>query len=100
MDSGASVPAWAGRRATEALQWVRTRGRSLKLPCVICGQHIDYTLPATHPHGCTVQHVRSRRDFPELTWARSNWAPAHRECNLSAGPGDREVGTGVTSQEW
>lgn len=100
MDSGATIPAWSGRRAVEALQWVKARGRRRKTPCCICGHSIDYTLPSKHPHGCTVQHVKSRRDFPELTWVRSNWEPAHNECNSSAGAGDRDDGLGVTSEAW
>lgn len=100
MDAGATIPQWAGRRATEALQWVKAQGRRNKLPCCLCLQKIDYSLPSTHPHGCTVQHVKSRRDFPELTWVRTNWEPAHRECNSSAGAGDRNDDPGVTSQEW
>lgn len=100
MDSGISIPDWSGRRAAKALTWVKARGRRLKLPCCLCDQAIDYDLPSRHPHGCTVQHKKSRRDFPELTWVRSNWAPAHAECNQSAGAGDRDDTPGVTSQEW
>lgn len=100
MDSGASIPAWSGRRATEALEFVKSRGRRNRTPCCICEQKIDYSLPSTHPHGCTVQHLKSRRDFPELTWVRSNWGPAHHQCNSSAGAGDRDDTPGVTSEEW
>lgn len=100
VDSGASVPAWGGRRATDALDRVRAEGRRLRQPCCICRQPIDYSLPATHPQGCTVQHVRSRKHFPHLTWVASNWKPAHRECNTSAGAGDRGEQHGVTSTDW
>lgn len=94
------VPAWGGRRAQEALQRVRSIGRRVKAPCVVCGQPIDYSLPGKHPDGCTVQHIKSRKLFPQLTWAPSNWAPAHRSCNTSAGDGTRNRDIGVTSQEW
>lgn len=100
MDSGMSIPAWGGRRAAEALQRVKAQGRRHRRPCCICGQQIDYSLPSRHPHGCTVQHVKSRRDFPQLTWDPSNWAPAHNECNLSAGTGEHPEQTGVVSQDW
>ena len=95
-----TVPAWAGRRAQEALAQVKARGRRKRTPCCICQQSIDYSLPSTDPDGCTVQHIKSRKLFPELTWAPSNWAPAHKACNQSAGTGEDPAPEGVTSQEW
>lgn len=47
-----------------------------------------------------MQHLKSRKLFPELTWVPSNWAPAHKACNESAGSGDKPGLIGVTSQEW
>lgn len=99
-DLGVTAPAWNGRRAAEALQRVKSLGRKRRSPCWECEQPIDYSLPSTHPDGCTVQHVKSRKLFPELTWDPSNWKPCHKACNESAGSGDRGEKTGVTSQEW
>lgn len=99
-DIGASIPTWSGRRAASALAQVRTEGRQRRTPCLICRQRIDYDLPSKHPQGCTVQHIKSRRLFPELTWAPSNWAPAHKECNESAGDGSRGDDEGVSSLSW
>lgn len=82
------IPPWSGRAAREALRWVKARGRASDSPCVICTQPIDYDLVYPDPAACSVQHLRSRRDFPELTWVRSNWAPAHHMCNQAAGAGD------------
>jgi 5-methylcytosine-specific restriction endonuclease McrA len=95
-----TIPKWGGRRATEALARVKSEGRRKKRPCFLCGQDIDYSLPSTDPDGCTVQHIRSRRDFPHLTWVSSNWAPAHLACNQSAGTGENPTEAGVTSQDW
>lgn len=97
---GMSVPDWSGRRAQDALAEVRRRGRRRKAPCVICGQPIDYSLSGKHPEGCTVQHIKSRKLFPALTWDPKNWAPAHGACNQSAGTGEQDESIGVTSQEW
>ena len=99
VDSGASIPEWGGRRAQEALEVVKARGRRLRLPCCICHQAIDYSIESTQPDGCTVQHVKSRKYFPHLTWTPSNHEPAHRRCNTSEGAGDRDTEL-VTSQEW
>lgn len=100
-DSGVSIPEWGGRRAADALRFVKEIGRRNRTPCVLCGHAIDYSLPSRHPQGCTVQHVKSRKHFPQLTWARSNWAPAHAECNFEAGAGENGRGErGATSTEW
>lgn len=87
--SGIDIPAWGGRRATAALEKVKHAGRKSHAPCCLCGQRIDYSLPSTHPDGCTVQHTKSRKMFPELTWDERFWAPAHLSCNQSAGDGTR-----------
>lgn len=89
-------PAWEGRRRAEALAYVKRLGRSRRLPCVLCGQRIDYALAYPDPASCSVQHVKSRLHFPNLTWVRSNWAPAHLVCNQSAGSGEGE-GLGLMS---
>lgn len=99
-DLGMNVPAWNGRRATEALNRVKALGRRRKSPCWECGQPIDYSLPSTHPDGCTVQHVKSRKLFPELTWDPANHRPCHKACNESAGHEGTPDKRGVTSQEW
>ena len=100
VDNGSSVPTWGGRRAVQALNEVKRRGRARRSPCVICGQKIDYSIPSTEPDGCTVQHIKSRKNFPLLTWVPSNWGPAHRKCNTDAGADGASAEPGVTSQTW
>ena len=80
--------AWHGQAAQEALAIVKRRGRAQHLPCCICGRVIDYDLPGTDPMGCTVQHAKSRKRHPELTWVASNWRPAHSSCNKRWGDRD------------
>lgn len=87
MSDGRVIPEWGGRRKQRATELVRLRGERLGLPCCICGQPIDYRLRYPHPQSCSVQHVKSQRDFPHLRWETSNWAPAHLDCNVSLGPG-------------
>ena len=98
------IPTWGGRRAADALAFVKAKGRRERAPCFICGEAIDYSIPSTEPDGCTVQHVKSRKHFPQLTWLRSNWRPAHRSCNGAAGAGETVAadldGPGVTSTDW
>lgn len=95
-----NVPAWNGRRAAAALRQVKAAGRRERTPCVLCRQPIDYNLPSTDPDGCTVQHVKSRKLFPHLTWSPSNWAPAHKSCNSSAGTGENPMEPGVEFEDW
>lgn len=100
VEDGATIPEWGGRRAQQALEHVKAKGRREKAPCCICDQRIDYAIESTKPDGCTVQHIKSRKHFPHLTWSPSNWAPAHRRCNTSEGAGDRVIEELVTSQDW
>lgn len=99
MDTGITIPAWSGRRRAEALAKVRARGLRDNLPCIICKQGIDYSLEYPHRQSCSVQHLKSRRDYPHLTWEPSNWEPAHLDCNKSAGATEGS-GLGATSEEW
>ena len=88
MTDGRLNPEWGGRRKQQATEYVRRRGESLGLPCCICRQRIDYRLRYPAPGSCSVQHVKSQRDFPHLRWEPSNWEPAHLLCNTGLGAGD------------
>ncbi|MHA7145457.1 hypothetical protein ACX80U_12140 [Arthrobacter sp. TmT3-37] len=96
---GVSIPDWSGRRRAEALEWVKAEGQRKGTPCCICKQGIEYSLTYPHPQSCSVQHVKSRKLYPQLTWDRTNWKPAHLDCNKSAGISE-EVGLGVMSEDW
>jgi hypothetical protein len=101
---GRHIPAWSGRRKVVATARVNAEGRSATppKPCVICEQSIDYDLPTSHPDSCSVQHLKARSTHPHLTWLPSNWAPAHLNCNKSAGASGRtsEGTMGVPTQAW
>jgi len=101
MDNGLSIPSWSGRRAGDALARVKAEGRRTKAPCVICRQSIDYSLAYPHKQSCSVQHLKSRKAFPQLTWDPTNWAPAHLDCNKAAGAdGAATSDLGVVSEDW
>lgn len=93
------IAPWAGRRKVEATRRVREEGRRAGSLCVICKQPIDYDLPSSHPDSCSVQHLKPKSLYPLLTWAPSNWGPAHLSCNKSAGANVSESPE-VTSQDW
>lgn len=58
--------------------------RSQALPCALCGQPIDYSLPAGHPLSFEVDEIVpvSRGGSP---FERANVQPAHRICNERKG---------------
>lgn len=79
------VKPWTGRPRQEALKLVKRLGRSRGLPCHLCGEPIDYDLEYPDERSCSVEHIRSRKTHPHLTWEQSNWAPAHWRCNIDSG---------------
>lgn len=89
---------WSGRRATEALEQVRAHGQRNHLPCFICGDPINYSLRSPNGLSCSVQHIKNKRDYPELMWDPTNWAPAHLDCNRGDGTkGTTAQSIGLTS---
>jgi hypothetical protein len=57
---------------------------------------IDYNL-RERDDSLSVQHVKSQKWYPQLTWERTNWRPAHLLCNKSAGADNGLSGLGITS---
>jgi len=105
VDNGLTVPAWSGRRAQAALEQVRTdhrpggpkaTDRQRGTPCCICGMDIPYDSRGKGD-SLTVQHTKSRRDYPHLTWDARFWAPAHASCNYAAGADSGLTQLGLTS---
>ncbi len=98
--------------------WRRTKLRkrlaAQGLPCHICGQAIDYSLPAGDPMSFEVDEVKPVSRWREFGYSSpeqaaldpSNVAPAHRICNERRG--NRTVATGAgcapkpptTSTDW
>ena len=99
-EGGGMSEAWEGRRRANALRRVKSIGRRLGSPCVICRQSIDYSLEYPHPQSCSVQHLLSRKLRPDLTWVPSNHGPAHLDCNKSDGDGTAASYDLGVAQEW
>lgn len=72
---------------------LRKRMASQELPCALCGQPIDYTLPAGHPMSFELDEIvpvsRYREggyETPEeCALDPANHQPAHRICNQHKG---------------
>lgn len=63
---------------------LRARLRALGLPCALCGQPIDYSLPAGDPMSFEVDEIIPvSLGGSELDWR--NLQPTHRICNERKG---------------
>ncbi len=63
---------------------LRARLKALGNPCAICGQAIDYSLPAHHPLAFEVDEIIPvSLGGDELDW--TNLQAAHRICNQRKG---------------
>jgi len=96
--NGVHIKPWTGPAVTEALAYVKAKGRANNEPCCICSLPIDYDLNYPDPSSCSVQHIKPRSHYPMLTWDRNNWEAAHLSCNRAAGNRD-VVSLGITS-DW
>lgn len=76
-----------GHRRRQLRMWWRAQG----LPCALCGQPIDYSLPHGNPLSFEVDEIVpvSLGGDP---LSRENTQPAHRICNERKGNGARARG--------
>ncbi len=83
-------------------RWLRlcAQIRSERRPCWLCGQRIDYSLPAGHPDSFTVDHVKPRSLCPEGAEDYANLAAAHMRCNSSRGNANPMPSLGSVSRRW
>lgn len=70
------------------------------LPCWLCGQPIDYTLPSDDPMAFSVDHVKPWSTHPELREDPANLASAHAQCNKQRGNKHPPLGLGLMSRQW
>lgn len=87
----------SGRRWTRLKAEVRAR----RGPCCRCGQRIDYRLEYPHPDSFSVDHYpHPLATHPWLAEEPTNLAPAHLQCNQSAGAHGVAPSLGSTSEDW
>ena len=70
------------------------------LPCALCGQAIDTTLPMSSPESFAYDHILSIKTHPELADDPANGQPAHKRCNQNKGAGTAHPGLGDPSEVW
>lgn len=71
-----------------------------QLPCALCGEAIDTTLPHIDLEAFEYDHRFPIKTHPELADDPSNGQPSHKRCNRSKGAGDARPGLGDPSEVW
>ncbi len=93
----------AGRgRTSRNFRRLNANQRAKHLPCHICGQPIDYTLPHDAEMAYQYDHYHPLSTHPHLAEDPANGRSSHARCNKSRGnkPMSELVGLGVTSRDW
>lgn len=89
-------------------RWRRVRGmawdrdRKAKAPCHICGQPIDYSIPASYSEEAwEPDHIIPVSKNRELELDLNNLGASHRRCNRARGNGSNgENLLGMRSRIW
>lgn len=68
--------------------------------CHLCGQYIDYDVPANEPDSFEVDHFYSVLSHPELFEDPANFRASHSSCNSSRGTADVKPTLGQLSEAW
>lgn len=90
----------SGKRWARLKAEVKLRARAGE-PCCRCGQRIDCTLPWPDPASYSTDHYPyPLSTHPHLAEDPGNLAPAHLDCNQSAGNKGILPSLGLTSEEW
>jgi 5-methylcytosine-specific restriction endonuclease McrA len=82
-------------RAQKRKEW-----KAAKRRCHVCLEEIDYDAPKTDPMHFQLDHIKSRKVYPELADDPMNWAPSHARCNKKKHTSDVGPALGETSETW
>jgi hypothetical protein len=86
------------RRVRELYASMKRMWAKARLPCMRCGQAIDYELRYPDPASCSVGHIVAWESDVELRFDPANLQPEHLDCNKSAGRRNgRDRDMGMTS---
>ncbi len=79
----------------------RSKCEANNVPCHICGQPIDYSLPSGEdPNSFEVDHFYPVDTHPELFEDPENFRTSHKGCNASRGYREVRPTLGVPSEAW
>lgn len=76
--------------------------RAKHLPCHLCGQPIDYTLPWDDQMAYQPDHYYPVSTHPHLAEDPGNYRSSHARCNKARGdtPMTAILGLGITANDW
>lgn len=81
------------------LAW--NRDRKVRAVCHICGEAIDYSIPASSaPLAWEPDHLVPFSKAPELELDLNNIKPSHMRCNRQRGSGNNDGQLGQRSRIW
>ena len=77
------------------------RDRKARAVCHICGEKIDYSIPASSaPLSWEPDHIKPFKTAPELELDLNNIAASHMRCNRQRGNGSHQLDIGMRSRVW
>lgn len=87
-------------RSTRRYKQLARQLASRRLPCWLCGQPIDYTLPRDHADAFSVDHKEPLSKRPDLAEDPRNLRAAHSRCNKARGNREPKPSLGDRSNAW
>lgn len=91
----------AGSRWRRIRRMAWDRDRRARAVCHICGEPIDYSLPASSaPLSWEPDHLQPFSKAPELELDLNNVAASHKRCNRQRGNGFNDGMIGQRSRIW
>ena len=78
----------------------RRKCEQVQAPCHLCGQPIDYGIPAGEDQAWECDHFHPVRTHPELYEEPNNFRSSHKGCNASRGDSPGVPTIGPPSEEW
>ena len=86
-------------RRVRKMAW--DRDRHARAVCHICGERIDYSIPASSaPLSWEPDHIIPFTKAPELELDLNNIAASHMRCNRQRGSGSGDMALGQRTRIW
>ncbi|WP_434056518.1 HNH endonuclease [Georgenia sunbinii] len=99
-DQGGTRDGAPAGRGSRRLALLKRNLKARRLPCHLCGQPIDYSLPPGHPDVFNADHIKPWSTHPHLREDPANLAAAHASCNKSRGKRATPPALGTLSRDW
>lgn len=78
----------------------RARCQEIGACCHLCGQYVDYDIPAGEVDSFEVDHFYPVLTHPEMYEDPANFRASHKQCNSQRGAADVKPTLGQLSEAW